>query len=203
MITWTSKGLAIAACLALAGCDDLSNLNLNLPGQTAPLGFAELAGGAVTIVPPTGFCVDPRSLRQNFALMARCDVLGGEGGAGLPAAVITATSVATRAGATITPAQAGAGSETVLERRDAPILSMIRVEGAPPIADARSVYWRGAGQIGDHTIGLAIYQGSNTPTLGGLAPELLVQTMQRSQNRSVANTVARQDNSATLDTNPG
>lgn len=204
MTTWTSKGLGtIAACLALAGCDDLGGLNLGLSGQAAPLAFAELARGTVTIVPPSGFCVDPKSLRQNFALMARCDVLGGDGGQGLPPAVITATSIDTGAGATVAPAQPGTGSETVLTRRDTPMLSMVQVQGNPPIADARGTYWRGAGRIADQTIGLAIYQASDGIALGPLAPELLVQTMQRSHNRTTAKAAARQDNSATLDTNPG
>jgi len=204
MTIWTFKGLGIGAlCLSLAGCDAIDGINIGLGTQATPLAVAEMAGGAVTLVPPTGFCVDPKSLRQNFALMARCDVLGGDGGQGMPPALITATTIASEAGSTVVPAQPGTGAETVLDRRDAPLLSMAQVKGIPPIADAHDVYWRGTGQIGEQTVGLAIYQASGSTALGPLAPELLVQTMQRSHNRTTASAAAKQDNSATLDTNPG
>lgn len=36
-----------------------------------------MARGAVTLVAPDSYCIDPKHLRLAFALMARCDVLGG------------------------------------------------------------------------------------------------------------------------------
>jgi hypothetical protein len=198
MNIWTSKGLHIAAlCLGVAGCDKTGGAGFGLGGGgSAPLAFAELARGAVTIVPPVGFCVDTGSLRANFALMARCDMLGGDGGVGMPAAIITATAVTAGADG-ITPEFS---DERVLARRDAPVLSMVQVQGDPPIAQARDVFWRGAGRIGDQIIGLAIYQAEGNTDLGALAPELLVQTMQQSHNRTIAKAAVQQDNSATLDT---
>lgn len=198
MNTWTFKGLHIAAlCLGVAGCDETGGAGFGLAGGgKAPLGFAELARGAVTIVPPTGFCVDTGSLRANFALMARCDMLGGDGGAGLPAAIITATAVTANADG-VTPDFA---DETVLARRDAPILSMVQVRGEAPISQAHDVFWRGTGRIGDQIIGLAVYQAADGTDLGPLAPELLVRTMEQSQNRTVAKAAADQDNSATSGT---
>ena len=40
------------------------------------LANAELADGALTLVPPAGFCVDKSTLRPSFAVVARCDSLG-------------------------------------------------------------------------------------------------------------------------------
>lgn len=35
-----------------------------------------MANGALTLVAPEGFCIDKRSLKSSFALLARCDTLG-------------------------------------------------------------------------------------------------------------------------------
>ena len=73
MNTWTFKGLVttLATCLALAGCDAVDGLALSGAFDREPLKTAELADGAITLVPPEGFCIDPRSLKARFALMAR------------------------------------------------------------------------------------------------------------------------------------
>ncbi|WP_415404867.1 hypothetical protein [Tateyamaria sp. SN3-11] len=194
MTTWTCKGLlAGAACLALAGCDDFPGL---APSASQALTSAQL--GRVMLVPPTGYCVDKRSLRQSFALMARCDTLGGDASGGAPLALITATTAPAVGG--VRADDLGNGQETVLSRSDTDTLSLIQVRGTPPNARLRDVYWRAAGRVGDQVVGLAIYEAAQGANLGTLAPDMLKQTMQRTQDQSAAIQPAQQDNSATTPT---
>lgn len=190
MITWTSKAfLAGATCVALAGCDELAGFG---GAQSNGLPFASLAGGSVSLVPPVGYCVDKRSVRQRFAVMARCDTLGGDASFGAPLAVITAAAVDQG-----TDAGAGSGNETVLTRRTSGTLTLLEVNGSPPSPEMRNVYWRAVGPVGDQVIGLAIYEGENGEPLGESAPSLLTETMQRTRARTAAVLRAAQDNSAT------
>ena len=79
MITWTSKSpLAALAMLTLSACEGGQGFSFGSRGGAAdkPLLQTALAGGAVQVVPPQGYCIDPKSLKRRFALMARCDALG-------------------------------------------------------------------------------------------------------------------------------
>ncbi|MEM6371181.1 MAG: hypothetical protein AAF727_00135 [Pseudomonadota bacterium] len=190
MTTWTSKPLlAGALCLGLAACADFAGPK----GEGSALPFAPLARGSVTLVPPFGYCVDKRSLRASFALMARCDTLGGTGAFGAPLALITAATVA-KGNATTADETLG---ETVLVRRDEGSLILLQVDGTPPSSDMRNVFWRAIGQVGDQVIGLALYEPRSGAELGESAPELLAQTMRRTRAR----TASEQDNSATSQAN--
>ena len=190
MITWTSKAFLVGAtCVALAGCDELAGFG---GAQNNGLPFASLAGGSVSLVPPVGYCVDKRSVRPRFAVMARCDTLGGEASFGAPLAVITAAAV-DRGTATT----AGAGNETILSRRTYGTLTLLEVSGTPPSPEMADVYWRAVGPVGDQVIGLAIYEGENAEPLGESAPNLLAEAMQRTRARTAAVLNAAQDNSAT------
>ncbi|MEP1201361.1 hypothetical protein [Tateyamaria sp.] len=190
MITWNSKVfLAGATCVALAGCDELAGFG---GAQNNGLPYASLAGGSVNLVPPVGYCVDKRSVRARFAVMARCDTLGGDASFGAPLAVITAATVDQGAGTS-----ASSGSETVLSRRTSGTLTLLQVSGSPPSPEMRDVYWRAVGPVGNQVIGLAIYEGENGEPLGESAPSLLTETMQRTRARTAAVASAAKDNSAT------
>ena len=79
MITWTSKSpLAALAMLTLSACEGGQGFSFGGSPDTPekPLLQTALAGGAVQVVPPQGYCIDPKSLKRRFALMARCDALG-------------------------------------------------------------------------------------------------------------------------------
>ena len=199
MNTWTSKVCAaVLACLTLAACED----GVGLPGSGADaqndgVRSAALNRGAVMLVAPEGFCIDPDSLRQRFALMARCDTLGARGADDAPLALITATTVPTRTQQPLTSNDLGASSETVLDRADRDGLTMVRVQGTPPGAGLRDTYWRAAGRVGNQIVALAIYEAQDNAPLGTRAPRLLEQTMRRTQDQTVATVVARADNSAT------
>ncbi|MEX0371032.1 MAG: hypothetical protein AB3N09_10395 [Tateyamaria sp.] len=204
MNTGTCKGLgAVALCLALSACDDL-----NIPGlsgdqsdKTFAASKASLGRGTVSLVPPDGFCIDTRSVRQSFAIMARCDTLGAPVLTDAPLAVITATTIAAQTDAAIDPARLEAGTETVLVRSDAGALSLVQVQGRPPSPEMRNTYWRAAGRVGNQVLGLALYQAADRPDLGDAAMALLVETMQRTSQQTEADAATRQDNSATADTN--
>ncbi|WP_052249571.1 hypothetical protein [Tateyamaria sp. ANG-S1] len=198
MSTGTCKGLLLgAALLGLAACEDFAGLDLGGSGQNFALSNAELSGGAIKLMPPPGFCVDRRSLRDSFALMARCDTLGGRQTAEAPLAIITATTVPAAGAAAISTAQFEGASETVLQRSDDGPLALVQVTGGPPSADMRTTYWRGAAQVGNHVLGLAAYENADSAALDLMGQSLLTQTVERTQAQSVIAVVAPQGNSAT------
>lgn len=196
MITWISKAITAGAlCLALASCDELAGTIGAAQGNGLP--FAKMARGSVTLVPPVGYCIDKRSLRTSFALMARCDTLGGTATFGAPLALITAATVAQNGSGSV----AGPQDETILTRRQSETLTLLQVKGKPPSAEMRDVFWRGIGQVGDQVIGLAIYEAVGADSLGESAPDLLAQTMRRTRAQTAALAQA-QDNSATTQAKP-
>lgn len=101
MSTWTSKtplALALAACLASAGCV------LPFGGRDAPTSMALSSGGPV-IVGPSGFCVDQAQSHEQgadaFVLLGSCASLSRSTDAERPAAKAVLT-------ASVTPAASGA-----------------------------------------------------------------------------------------------
>lgn len=198
MITWTFKGLAAGAiCLALAGCDELATSQAGgaAGSQTNALPMASLARGAVALVPPAGYCIDKRSLRASFALIARCDTLGGTATFGAPLAVITATTVSPE----VATSAFGGEGETILTRRQRGNLTLLQVRGTPPSADMRNVFWRGIAPVGGQVVGLAVYEAADGSGLGEAAPDLLAQTMRRTITQTARINTPAQDNSATTD----
>jgi hypothetical protein len=203
MNTWTFRDLVCAgAILALASCDEIGGLGLSASSETRPLPSATLGRGAVALVPPTGYCVDARSLRQSFALMARCDTLGAKPVYGAPLAVITATATARTGDSIITVDDLGNSDEKVIERTELDDITLIQVQGTPPSPAMRNVFWRAVGQIGDLAVGLAIYEAADGAQLGRQAPRLLVQTMRRTIAKSATLAAQRRDNSATPPAKP-
>ena len=91
MPTWTFRGLVFGALL-LAGCGGIGPI-----GGPPPVREVAVTRDAVTISGPSGFCVDPDSLRDNeataFVLMGNCAVISNRRSAGEPSvpAVLTAS----------------------------------------------------------------------------------------------------------------
>ena len=200
MNTGTSKGVLVGSILlGLAACEDFAALDLAgaTTGENLALTNATLAGGTIKLVPPPGFCVDKRSLRQSFALMARCDTLGGRLTTDAPLALITATTVEVTGAAQISTSDFEGSSEQVLQRRDDDDLALVQVRGTPPSDDMRDTYWRAAARVGNQVVGLALYEPSGAGALGDTAPSLLARTVKDTQEQSVIALVAAQDNSAT------
>lgn len=172
MTTWISKPvLAVTACFALTACDALPSLPV-LDSLSAPddapvvaLSQSKMANGAFTLVPPQGFCIDKSSLKQRFALMARCDTLGiADGAAGAPVGIITAS---------VTPVASPDTLPSPTETADALKLARVtnvhtdlntvtfRAEGIAPSKDMDPAHWRGTVRIGGHLLGIAIYGPKN------------------------------------------
>ena len=75
--------LELATFLTLSACAEgtsfslLEKANDVTPETTpmVPLLKAQMASGAVTLVPPSGYCIEPSSLTPKFAAIARYDLL--------------------------------------------------------------------------------------------------------------------------------
>ena len=168
MNTWSCKAsLAALALTALAACSPgQDNPFSALTGQSAPVSQAAMAGGAVTITAPGGYCFDPRSLGQRFALLARCDVLSKNGNAGVaPLSLITIS---------VSPAKDAVRLPTAEQITAAHSLSnltnkvqteqsiLFRADGAAPAPGLSERHWRGAGRVANHIVGFALYTPKET-----------------------------------------
>ncbi|MEM7520126.1 MAG: hypothetical protein AAF307_03735 [Pseudomonadota bacterium] len=163
MNTWTSKASGGAlALLALAGCDaNLAGLGLGGAGSSnTALTEATLALGAVTLQPPSGYCVDSATLTARYATMARCDRLGLEGSDSFaPVGVITASAIQVP-GEGVPDAKTLAAAfdlEPLSTARSTADTTILRVRAAKPRAGMDQEHWRAAARIGGHVLGLALY----------------------------------------------
>ncbi len=161
MITWTSRRLCAAlAAFGLTGaCDGVTGF----PGTSAkpPLTNARMAGGTVRLVPPAGYCIDPANLRSAFALMARCDVLGGGNDIeGAPLGIIAISLTLPPAPDTLPTASQIAEVKSVgaPDRIDeAPGRLIFRATGPAPVEGMDMIHWRGAALVGGQVMGIAYF----------------------------------------------
>ena len=156
------------ALLALSACDDaggmLAGLQLPALSKETPntaLAQSQMANSAFTLVPPQGFCIDKNTLRQRFALMARCDVLGAPSlAAGAPMGLITVSVTPQTAEAPLpTPEEtAMAARLTNVEGVTSEVDALtFRADGKPPASGFGDTHWRGSVRLGDQVMGLALY----------------------------------------------
>lgn len=192
MNTWTCKkvfaGLLLLA--GTAGCDEVVGTRAFL----APTGGASappptevtLADGDVTVVAPDGYCVDPRSAQDDFALIARCDTLGGR--SRLFSAPLALITISVAAGSEIAGAVESLPTEPeiIVGQVRTDDFTLVQISGPAPVPGASDRYWRGVGQVGGHAVGLALYAPKDTPELGNRGADLLVQVLRRSQAASGA-----------------
>ena len=169
MTIWNSKvAPAAVALMALSGCEEGQGgdlfAGLGQPAAAAKnvaLSQSQMADGAFTLVPPEGFCIDKRSLKQRFALLTRCEALAAPGaGGGAPVAILTVSATPNgTSGPLPTPQQTAAAAK--LTRFDAAKSSTdavtFRAGGAPPIRGLDVNHWRGTMRVGGHLVGLALY----------------------------------------------
>ena len=170
MNIWSCKAPTAVLSLALvAGCGvslDGSFLdNLSLGKRDAALSQASMAFGTVELVAPRGFCIDKRSLKQNFAIMARCDTLGAPSAAGdAPLGIITASFAVSPEGGPLPSPSDTAVSLNLIGVSD-PIETAntvtFRATTDRPIAGTGPVHWRATARIGDQIMGLALYGAEN------------------------------------------
>ena len=176
MTTWNCRGTLLAgALLGLSACDDmpligdavapaigfLEQLKVGGAKDALALSQTEMAEGAFTLVPPQGFCIDRNTLRQHFALMARCDTLGAPRLAGgAPLGLITVSVTALEDGANL-PGPLEVVEAAQLTHFDSEKSEnnavTFRAEGPAPGADLDRVHWRGLVQINTQLLGIAFY----------------------------------------------
>ncbi|MCX7565720.1 hypothetical protein OS189_05150 [Sulfitobacter sp. F26169L] len=171
MTTWTSKPLAaLGIAVLLSACDAATTGgglldNLKPPSDAAlppaPLTQALMMRGKVTLVPPTGFCIDPESLSQSFALMARCDTLGAAtGGAGAPLGMMTVSFARNTKNIPLPSAQeiaTASGLGPPLDVRNQDTSVVFKTTGKAPVPDLAAAHWRSVAQVGGFFMGAALY----------------------------------------------
>lgn len=199
MFTWICKPYGLCLCLVLTACSQTDGSPFASLGmgraqpQRAVLTAAELADGQLVLSPPDGFCIDRRSLRQAFALIARCDTLGGKQNVPAEPLAVILVSVAQSADqearlSTVLDALVPSDAE-VLERVQADDLALLRLRGpAPEGADPRQ--WRGTTRVGRNLLGFTLYApvgGRAAGASGGrLVRVLAARTRQASDGLSVS-----------------
>ena len=205
MSIWTCK-TALVAGLFLAGCSDVQDVfAVKATGSenTPPPKQIVLGKGKIQLAAPDGFCIDPSSVKDHFALMARCDALGGQNLDGeAPLALITASLVEPETRSLPDYASLAAENEQVLDQSDVGDLRLISVSGRPPVGGLSDRYWRGAGFVGPYVLGLAIYTHADSLDLGEAGPAILAQAYDRTQTQSLAQAVAYSNPPGSVSGNP-
>jgi hypothetical protein len=169
------------AVTAMGGCEGGIGL---APRDAKPLSQARMAGGAVTLVAPSGFCIDSGSLEARFALMARCDALGANAAAaGAPLGLITVSLVPSAPGTALPTPQdsaraadlSGIGNVT----QDG-TTTLFRARGAAPNAALAPVHWRGIARLGSFAMGAALYGEPEGRAVSEEGAEILAEMIRRS-----------------------
>ncbi|TDK46843.1 hypothetical protein [Antarcticimicrobium luteum] len=177
--------------LLLSGCGDAGFPFGALPDQATQ---AELAGGAIMVQAPPGYCVDKQALRRaprgDFALLARCDTLGIRGFfPGRRLALITVTTAPQEAGApppNLDDLVQSVAPATVIETGAAGDLPMVRLDmPGGPIEGIAPQHWRSAFALNGQLVGLALYapEGDAAPEVDG--PDLLSELARRTRRASL------------------
>ncbi|MEM9969233.1 MAG: hypothetical protein AAF755_14230 [Pseudomonadota bacterium] len=154
--------LLVLSGLAGCGADPLGALigSGNAVENTA-LPQAAMSFGDVTLVPPPGFCIDQRNLSEDFAMMARCDVLGAPEEVGdVPLGMIAFSLYRTESDTALPdPATTAAayGLDEIKDEVTQPNSVIFRATGRAPIQQMDAQHWRGNALISGHIIALALY----------------------------------------------
>lgn len=181
----------------LSACSDGADLGFLQGGgpvskQRAPLTQAQMMQGAVTLAPSSGYCIDPSSLRQSFALLARCDTLGGKHGAlDAPLGVMT-VSLAPSSGAALTlDAVVNAAQGTkIVERFDKQGLEIARATALEAEAGMSKTHWRAVTQINQIDLSIALIAPAESAAIGGYGREMIAAMVTASHDASIATSVA-------------
>ncbi|MFP7569739.1 dihydroxy-acid dehydratase [Marivita sp. S2033] len=178
-IRTTLSAALMGATLVLAGCDptampgSLSLLETGSQGAAAPLAAASLAGGAVVVSGPGGYCVDAKTLRNSdaggFAAIASCSILsGGRDGPMVEPGLVTIT--VSRAPEDVpAPSDLAAALNTqLLQNRkfSAVDVGLMASGGESAFQGSDPRHWRGAFVLGEWMVGLALYAPKGSPLVG-------------------------------------
>ncbi|NUH66728.1 hypothetical protein HTT03_15710 [Sulfitobacter sp. S0837] len=191
MITWTSKSpFAALALLTLSACEGGQGFSFarNTASTSTPLLSASLAGGAVDVVPPQGYCIDRESLKRHFALMARCDALGlPDQASGAPKGILTLSLIeATPDQPLPTPQDvaSAAGLTQVRETDSGDGLTLFIAEGPAPTDGMSGRHWRGMAQIGGHIASVTLYGAPQSPAISDAGRALVTDLIRRTRAKT-------------------
>ncbi|MFT6025598.1 MAG: hypothetical protein ACI9PY_003741 [Ascidiaceihabitans sp.] len=198
-----NTGICKALCLwltvaTLSACTSGTELNFlqgsgsSAASVRAPLTQAQMMRGAVTLVPSSGYCIDASSLKQNFALLARCDTLGAKNGAlDAPLGIMTVSLVESSLPAlTLSEVVQAADSTTIVERFDSTGIEIARATAASPKRGMAKSHWRAVTQINGTDLSIALFAPLNSPALGTEGRRMIESVISSSQSASVATSVA-------------
>ncbi|WPZ21993.1 hypothetical protein T7987_01735 [Sulfitobacter faviae] len=195
MITWTSKSPLVAlAMLTLSACE--GGQGFSFGGRPAtpekPLLQTALAGGAVQVVPPQGYCIDPKSLKRRFALMARCDALGlPDVVSAAPRGILTLALIEAEADAPLpTPQQVAeaAGLSQLQEAGSIEGASIFVAQGPVPAEGMSPRHWRGTARIGGHVASVTLYGAPQSRAISEEGRALVAELIQQSRSKSATPT---------------
>lgn len=198
MRTWIFSRLRLLSMVALAACGTeqgtgsfLEGLNLQSSGglrRDVSLPDAKLMAGRLHLVPPDGFCVNKRGLKDDFATLARCDTLGAGGGSqGAPLGLITVSVVAaTEDVSALDTVKELAGDAARVQRAEPTDFgAIVQLKGGRmPGADA--VYWRGVAQLEGLVLSLAVYTPEDAGASKDVGKALLGEVMSRTTAQPTA-----------------
>ena len=200
MTTWTSKHLiALDLASVLGACEAMDTGTTLLAGlappedaalPAVPLTQAMMMRGGVTLVPPSGYCIDPESLSHNFALMARCDNMGAAtGGEGAPAGVLTVSLTRNVLNPILPTAQevataAGVGPPEDARQSDNGIV--FRTKGVAPSPDLSPTHWRSIAKVGKFTMGAALFGPEGRRAVSPEGASLLEEMIKSTTNKTNA-----------------
>ena len=196
--------VTLTALTVLSACSEGPVFDLLQNDGTTPLIKAQMVEGAVTLVPPSGYCIDSSSLTQTFALMARCDLLDAENGAlNAPIGLLTA-SFATNNGQALSAADvAFASNAVVIETIDTGGLEIVRAKTDTPPNGLAKTHYRAATQIDGFDLSLALFSPPESEAQGARGTEMLRNLIKTSQDASIATDVAANTVSNISDTKKG
>ena len=200
MNTWSSKHLrALSIILLLGACDVIDSengllANLTPPEDVAlppvPLTQAMMMHGKVTLLPPRGYCIDPNSLTQSFALMARCDKLGaGHQGSGVPVGVLSVSLARSAKDTAIPTAQeiaTAAGLTEPKNVRQGNNTAVFKTTGNAPLTDLSSAHWRSITQLNGFTISAALYGPKGRRAVSPEGVSILTDMIKRTTSKTNA-----------------
>jgi hypothetical protein len=190
--------LGLTALMVLSACSEGPVFDLTQKTGTAsetkpmpPLIKAQMVEGAVTLVPPLGYCIDPSSLTQTFALMARCDLLNAENGAfDAPIGLITASLAKSRGRPLSAVDVAHASNAKVIETLEKNGLKIVRAETLIPPKGLAKTHYRAATQIDGFDLSLALFSPTESEAQGSRGASILQNLVKASHDASIATSVA-------------
>ena len=180
---------ALAGLTVLSACSGipaLAPLSKAVDKPLVPLIKAQMVEGAVTLVPPSGYCIEPSSLTQEFALMARCDLLEVEGSSPVaPIGLITASFARNHGDALNAADVAVANDATVIETLDNEGLSIVRAQTSTPPNGQAPTHFRATTKIHNVDLSLALFSPAESEAQGTAGASLLTNLVQSSKAASL------------------